>query len=575
MSKSFTGILLTCLLGCCFCFGGFSDAQQSDSPSTAKCRPVPVSQVRLYGELGARYMAATCNLLTRTDRYSEDSFIASAAGHPGAFWWDWPGDQIGRWLSVLHVAEGYGWTPAVEQRRAVAEAVLPHQTKEGNFGPPASATSDDIKLLSGNCFALRGLMDAYADTHDPRYLDAARKMGRYFEKLAPQWETRSEGKLHEFYGHCLDGLVALYEQGGDRWALDLAERIAPHAGRTAHAHHSLSLCRGLIDLALLTGKKEYLDKVEDYLAWCRESQTATGGLPEMMPQHSEDEGCTLADWVVVNLMMYQATGQERYLDDAEHTLVNHFFFNQFHTGGFGHLGYSQEIVGGKDWQGWEGQFGSENPGCCSLWGQWGLGQTGSYIVTQTADAVSVNLYPSAEINLPERGVQLAISSDFPRMTKACLLVKCDKPQSFSLALRIPTWTRSMRVQCDGSPVETPKAGRRVVLNRTWKGTTRIDITFENELRTVSWPLKNPKGTAVFDGPLCLGLSSDSADVKLPWAVPLDAAGRPIPDSQGRPQVINPADGTSKTLEPINSKWLTPEVKNPARWRVLFQTKNAK
>ena len=73
-----------------------------------------------------------------------------------------------------------------------------------------------------------------------------------------------------------------------------------------------------------------------------------------MPQSPQDEGCGLADWIVVNLMMYQATGEERYLDDAEHTLVNHFFANQFHTGGFGHRSFSQEIIGGKNWQGWEG-----------------------------------------------------------------------------------------------------------------------------------------------------------------------------------------------------------------------------
>ena len=201
-------------------------------------------------------------------------------------------------------------------------------------------------------------------------------------------------------------------------ALYLTKRLAKNAGRTMHGHHSLSLCRGLIDLARVTGDKQYLQKVEDYLAWCRDKQTASGGVPESMQDSKQDEGCGLADWIVVNLMMYPLTGDDRYLDAAEHTLVNHFFMNQFHTGGFGHRSFFQEIVGGKDWQGWGGQFGSENPGCCSLWGQWGLGQVGRFIVTQSPDTISVNLYPSAEITLPNRGVRLQITSDFPRMTKA-------------------------------------------------------------------------------------------------------------------------------------------------------------
>jgi hypothetical protein len=572
--KKLKNVVLFCLF---IAFSNSVGSSSEDRPATVlppamRQNPLQLSQVRLDGELGARYIAATCNLVTRTDRYGLETLASSASGKPGALWWDWPGDQIGRWFSVLHVARGYGWAPAQEQCKSAIETILPHQTKEGNFGPPGSFKSDDIRIPSGNAFALRGLMDAYADTADPRILDAARKLARYCQSIAPSWETRQKGMLHEFFGHCIDGLVALYEQGGDRWALELAERMARHAGRTPHTHHSLSLCRGLIDLARVTGKQEYLDKVEDYLAWCREHQTVTGGLPETMPQSDQDEGCGLADWIVVNLMMHQMSGRERYLDDAEHTLVNHFFMNQFHTGGFGHRTFTQEIVGGKLWQGWEGKFGSENPGCCSLWGQWALGQLGRYIVTQSGDAVSVNLYPSAEITLPKQGVRLIISGDFPRMTKATIRVEYEKPQTFTLALRIPSWASSMNVTCNGVPVESPQKGRRMLLKREWKGVTTIDIAFPHELRTVPWPEKKPIGFAVFDGPLCLGLSSESADPKLPWAVLVDDSNQPIPDKAGRPQVVNPSDNTKKPLVPINSKWLTPDEKDPARWRILFSTK---
>jgi DUF1680 family protein len=573
MRNAFLNLGLTCLLTLAFCRPGLTEDRKAEILPAAKMqRPIPFSQVSLLGELNARYTAATCNLLTRTDRYSLETFASSASGRPGALWWDWPGDQIGRWLSVVHVAEAYGWTPAAASRNAVADVVFPLQNKDGCFGTPGSLKSDDSRIPSGNGFALRGMMDAYADTHDARYLESARKLARYFETLAPDWEKREKGKLHEFYGHCLDGLVALYEQGGDQRALDLAKRLAKNAGRTGHTHHSLSLCRGLIDLARVTGDKQYLAKVEDYLAWCRENQTASGGLPEGMPKSEQDEGCGLADWIVVNLMMFQLTGDDRYIDDAEHTLVNHFFMNQFHTGGFGHRSFSQEIIGGKVWQGWDGKFGSENAGCCSFWGQWALGQVGASIVTQSADTISVNLYPSAEITLPERGVRLQITSDFPRMTKARIRVDCEKPQTFALALRIPPWAGSMKVKLDGNVVETPKDGRRVLLSREWKSVATIEIEFGHEVRTVSWPVKNPQGVTMFDGPLCLGLSSAAANLDLPLVVIVNPAGQPILNREGRPQVANPAGGELKPLEPINAHWLAPDVKNPARYRILFETR---
>jgi hypothetical protein len=564
-----------CISMCISCMQGVRGGRMVELETTGHSKPIQLSNVQLRGELGTRYMAATCNLLTRTDRYSIASFGAQAAGKPGCLWPDWPGDQPGRWFSLLHVAEGNGWTPAAQQRQEVAEVVLPAQTKEGNFGPPGSAELIDGRITSGNAFALRGLMDAYADTGDARYLDAARRLARYFEAIAPQWETRQNGMLHEFYGHCLDGLVALFEQGGDRWALDLAERLARHAGRTGHTHHSLSLCRGLIDLARVTGKREYLDKVENYLEWCREHQTVTGGLPEAMPASEQDEGCGLADWIVVNLMMYELTGEDRYLDDAEHTLVNHFFANQFHTGGFGHRSFSQEVIGGKVWQGWDGQFGSENPGCCSLWGQWALGQVGRFIATQFGDTVRINLYPSADICLPERGVRLDITGDFPRMTNVQIRVECEKPRSLSLSLRIPEWASAINVKCNGVKIETPRRGRRMLLSRTWNASNVIDLEFAGGLRAVAWPAAEPKGIAVFDGPLCLGLSSEQADVDLPWAVPVDGSGRLSLDSAGRPQVIEPSGRTLAVLEPVGANWLTPDVKNPARKRILFQKKESR
>ena len=68
----------------------------------------------------------------------------------------------------------------------------------------------------------------------------------------------------------------------------------------------------------------------------------------------------------------------------------------------------------------------------------------------------------------------------------------------------------------------------------------------------------------------MGLSSSNANVDLPWAVKLDAAGRPVLDNAGRPQVVEPSSRAVKPLEPINAQWLTPDAKDPARRRILFQ-----
>jgi len=535
-------------------------------------QPLDPSNVTLRGELGNRLQTATYNVLARPERYPLESFASSASSKPGALWYDWPGDQIGRFLSVLHLAEGYGWTPAAAKRAAIGDVILPLQTPEGNFGAPGTAKSNDVKILSGNAFALRGLMDAYSDTKEPRYLEGGRRLARFFESIAPAWETKRDGKLHEFYGHCLDGLVALYELAGDSWALDLARRLASHAGRTSHTHHSLSLCRGLVDLGRLTCEKAYMDRVEDFLAYCRESMAVTGGHPESLPAYNEDEGCALSDWVVVNLLMFQGTGEERYLDAAEHTLVNHFSFNQFVTGGFGHRSFAQDIVGGKDWQGWEGKFGSENPGCCSMWGAWGLGQVGRYVIMSSGDDVLVNLYAPADVDLPERGIHITMTSDYPGMSRARLHVCTEGDGRFALGLRIPPWAGGIEVTRAGKPVSHASSGRRLNLDGPWKNGETVDIHFKSGLRLVSWPAKDKPGFGVFDGPLCFGLPDSAADVSLAWAVLADAAGHPVLDRQGRPQLAEPSGRMTTGLAPISSDWQYPDVHKPRRWRVLFARK---
>ena len=531
---------------------------------------VSLEQVTLRGEYGARFQAAAANLLTRQDRYSLASYISNASAVPGAaLWADWPGDQFGRMFSVWHVAHALGWTPARTLRAAVADAILAFQTKAGSFGQEKPLDQKDDRIVSGNAFALRGLMDAYRDTGEKRYLESARRLGLYYEAIFDYWKDNGQGMLHEYYGHCLDGLVSLYETGGDGWALDLARKIAARVGRTHHTHHSLSMIRGVIDLYRVTGEGTFLERAEDYLGYCRENRIASGGLPEGMPISEQDEGCALADYVVVNLMMFQATGRREYLEDAERTMVNHLFMNQFHTGGFGHREFAADVIGGKKWQGWEGRFGSENPGCCSLWGCWALGQAASFIVTRQGSAVDVNLYPCASIDLPDLAGRLDIESDFPRMSRAALTVHGDRTMKCAIRLRIPGWAAGAAVKLNGKDAGIAAVDGRIVLNREWRSGDRLDIVFGGGLRLVSWPDEKSSTAAVFDGPLCLALSSAATDVDGYRNLLLTPQGGLLLSADGKPLAADAKGGTISAFKPIAEDWLSPDVKNPNRLRILF------
>ena len=539
------------------------NAQQRETPK--------LKDVRLAGELGTRFQAATRNILvTRQDIFSLDSFRSSALSTPGALWWDWPGDQIGRWLSVVHVASALGMAPPAVSRSAVLDLVLPLQRPGGSFStdPPEST---DVRVVSGNAFGLRGLMDTYEDTRDERVLAAARRMAGYFEANFDYYKERGrQGTMYEFYGHCVGGLVRLYEIGGDETALDLAQRISAHAGLSQHTHSSLSMYRGLVDLYNVTADPDTLKRVEDYLDWVRGSRIVTGGIPENMPLWNQDEGCALADYVQLNLMVFAATGNDAYLEDAENTLLNHFFMNQFHTGGFGTLSFGTPgIVGGKTWQGWGGKFGSETPGCCSLWGQWGLGNVAQYIFTRYDDALEVNLYPAAEVAFPDLDLKLSMKSDFPRMHQAALTITTQRKEPLELRLRVPRWAEEMVVDVNGVKADAQRHDGRLVVRRAWHSGDVVRIQFTSPLRLVRWPLADSPNAAIFDGPLCLGLSSADRDLTTELSVMTTARGELALGPDGQPLFSAKGQPVALRLHPIEENWQSPDVFEPHQFRVLF------
>lgn len=535
-------------------------------------RKIPsLHQIRIGGELATRYYAATANLLTRQDRYNMSTFRANALGVPGALWYDWPADQFGRWFSVLHVAEGLGWTTASENRQEVLNVILPLQKNGGYFGTNPS-NNKDSRIPSGNAFGLRGLMDAYEDTRNEKILSAARQMVKFFDDNFNYYSTRgNNGAIDEYYAHCIDGLVKLYQLGNDHDALKLARRIAERLGKNTHTHHSLSAYRGLLDLYVATGNEHYLQKTKDYLEFIKENRIVTGGVPELLPASEQDEGCALADYVIINLSMFSLTGQDGYLDEAEKTLVNHFFMNQFHTGGFGHRSYGNEIVGGKIWQGWNGQYGSENPGCCSLWGQWALGQVAQYECTEYHDAIEINLYAEAVVNFPDKDITVKIKSDFPKMKKASITILTNKPQTAQLSLRIPAWSGLPLITVNGKKIKEEPVKGRVVLKQKWNTGDVIEISFTDHFRLVPWPDANSSRVAIFKGPLCLSLSSGETNIDNTVEVAIDKTGRLILGPNNEPQLYMNKKLMDLKLRPIADDWISGDVKNPHRLRVLFPT----
>ena len=127
-----------------------------------------------------------------------------------------------------------------------------------------------------------------------------------------------------------------------------------------------------------TGDKKYLDRVVKRWndAVSQGFVFPTGGVCEQfyVEGHS-DEGCSEADWLRLNLMIWKNTGDVKYLDSAERTLYNEYQMNQWHTGGFGHRYMISDKDGCFAW----GKRYAESYWCCSYHGPLGYYEFKEYL----------------------------------------------------------------------------------------------------------------------------------------------------------------------------------------------------
>src|SRR5208283_1974064 len=116
-----------------------------------------------------------------------------------------------------------------------------------------------------------------------------------------------------------------------------------------HAHGSLSEHEALLLLYEDTGEVRYLQRVTN--RWNRIVREGfvnpTGGVLEKfwVTGYNRDEGCAETDWLRLNLMLWQNTGDTRYLDMAERVLWNEYLANQWPDGGYGHRFIGCDDVG--------------------------------------------------------------------------------------------------------------------------------------------------------------------------------------------------------------------------------------
>jgi DUF1680 family protein len=214
-----------------------------------------------------------------------------------------------------------------------------------------------------------------------------------------------------------------------------------------------------------------------------ENYLISGGVPEFFSfqaanekEGTRDEGCSEADFLMLCLQLWHATGNMEYLEKGEYSLMNQMFFNQFRNGDFGHhvikrdFGFVTAPTPGQSW--W----------CCNYHAMQALWEARNNIVTRERDVRRINLffpydYTDDKVSFSLKKIQ-ALEPTFE------IEVSRFSPASARIAVRNPSWSKAVHFLINGKESSLSQSNGYFQLPETLKPGDRILVTLTPALRLV-------------------------------------------------------------------------------------------
>ncbi|HTD93645.1 MAG TPA: NPCBM/NEW2 domain-containing protein [Chitinophagaceae bacterium] len=435
----------------------------------------PAQDVRVQGDLLSRMQRAIRYLDKASPKEIWDGF------NDGMWGADWSGRTLEAYsrvaLSTGNCSSRYD---------EIGSGLLSRQSPDGAFhiGKAKFDFEKTAGFWFGNARGMMGLLWAYRYKKDPRYLAAARKLGDYY--VQHYFDKDQPSAPGSFWWVATESMYALYDATHDRKYLDNATQIArtipPVLMSSQHTHSYLLSIRGIAQIAEETRDSALLNKVFREYAIFRSSVMWPGGgivehLGDRKTQNLDywyDEGCSVDDWLGLNLDCWRLTLDPSYMDMVERVALNHLLYDQDEGGGFCGDRSVDFVREGAPW-----------PFCCSMHGTRTLSELTQYIAMTDGKDVFINLfYPSTtHLSIRGTGVEAGIQTDYPANGKMKISVTPAAAMSFSVKVRIPAWSRVVSARVNGKEWTGAAATGYLSIARKWQAGDYIELILDMPLRT--------------------------------------------------------------------------------------------
>ncbi|MBI5693254.1 MAG: glycoside hydrolase family 127 protein [Verrucomicrobia bacterium] len=490
----------------------------------------------------------------------------------------WRCEYWGKWFTSAALAAAYAptGTPRTKLNDAV-RGLLATQTHDGYIGTYKPDKHLGIWDVWGRKYTLLGLIAAYDLTGDAAALAAARRVADHLMHEAPPGKFNlGENGIDVLKGlapnSILEPMVLLHVRTGDARYLDFArslvadwekpnrflpqglqliasaqQGVPPLRIASPKAYEMMSCFEGLCELYRVTGDPTYLDATvrfahsirrtelmihgsgSNHELWCDGTRTQT----ELLEQPVET--CVTVTWMKLCHQLLRLTGDPLWADEMEVSLYNALLGAMTPDGGW--WAYFSPLAGQRVPSHF--QHADVQMSCCTANGPRGLHLTPAWAVMRRGDGLAVNLYaPGRATPALADGtvVTLEQRTDYPAGDAITIEVSPARRTRFSLALRIPAWSKRTTLAVNGQAVAV-RPGTYAILEREWSPGDRISLQLDLRGRAVPAPSGAPQ-LAVMRGPLVLALDNRLAQAQ-------DVAVRLVADAEGyvalQPVKVKPAE----------------------------------
>ena len=282
----------------------------------------------------------------------------------------------------------------------------------------------------------------------------------------------------------------------------------------------------------------------------REHFHSTNDFSSMIYDVQGPETCNTYNMLRLSAYLFLHQPNSKYIDYYERATYNHILSSQHPQGGFVYFTpmrpqhyrvYSQA---------------QESFWCCVGSGLENHGKYGEMIYAHNNNDLFINLFIASRLQWKEKGLVVEQQTDFPNKSNSTIQLSLDKPASFGIYIRYPSWVKdgTLRLRVNGKSVNASKnASGYVVLNRTWQNGDKISIELPMQLKMEYLPDGSSWASLLY-GPIVLAAKTDTTNLK---GIRADdsrmghvAAGKLYPVNSA-PLLVLPNQNQELQLKPVN------------------------